>query len=423
MKKTNMNRREFNTLATSLGLLTFGAPLKSILANENIENASIEGKKLIILSLHGGCDTLNAFIPKQDNEYKKYKEYRSNIAIRENMLALKNNDNFVLHGKLEGLQSIYTEGDLAFFPATHCLNKDQISRNVKANRSHFYQLDLFERAGTTGDDVTEYTGWLAKYLNSKGDIHPQDNDINAFDFYAEGRVFEGSRIPVLGLDNPGKIEIAKVKNLIEDELNHKVRHQQDLAFSTTQNALFKRLARLTNIPKEVEENDSYPKTTLGLQFKQTSKMLKQFEELEVVQLVMGGWDTHANQKNTQDKLFEDLDKSLKAFYDDNSGLDNVMVVVQTEFGRTLQVNGTNGTDHGQASAWFVIGGSVNGGQRGEWKSLTEYEEGDRYIEQKTDYRDILGTILEGHMGMSKNKVRNLFNGYKYTYNEDFIPSS
>ena len=42
----------------------------------------------------------------------------------------------------------------------------------------------------------------------------------------------------------------------------------------------------------------------------------------------------------------------------------------TEFGRTVRVNGTKGTDHGTASVAFVLGGAVAGGRvAGTWPGL------------------------------------------------------
>jgi uncharacterized protein (DUF1501 family) len=49
-----------------------------------------------------------------------------------------------------------------------------------------------------------------------------------------------------------------------------------------------------------------------------------------------------------------------------------MVLVATEFGRTAKLNGTNGTDHGTASAAMVLGGSVKGGTvQADWPGLTQ----------------------------------------------------
>ena len=63
-----------------------------------------------------------------------------------------------------------------------------------------------------------------------------------------------------------------------------------------------------------------------------------------------------------------------------------MVVAVTEFGRTVAVNGNNGTDHGTASVMFVLGGAVKGGRIvGDWPGLAQLEE-NRDLRVATDIR-------------------------------------
>jgi uncharacterized protein (DUF1501 family) len=62
---------------------------------------------------------------------------------------------------------------------------------------------------------------------------------------------------------------------------------------------------------------------------------------------------------------------LKAFYEDigYTKMENVSVLIGTEFGRTVKENGSAGTDHGFASAWMVLGGAIRGGLYGDWPGL------------------------------------------------------
>jgi len=47
-----------------------------------------------------------------------------------------------------------------------------------------------------------------------------------------------------------------------------------------------------------------------------------------------------------------------------------MVLVATEFGRTVALNGTGGTDHGTASCAMLVGGAVRGGRViADWPGL------------------------------------------------------
>lgn len=77
----------------------------------------------------------------------------------------------------------------------------------------------------------------------------------------------------------------------------------------------------------------------------------------------GGYDTHANQAATLPALQTALNAFVKALWDDIVllGLQNdVLIIVQGEFGRTLSVNDT-GTDHGWGNYHFFFGGGMQGG--------------------------------------------------------------
>jgi uncharacterized protein (DUF1501 family) len=76
-----------------------------------------------------------------------------------------------------------------------------------------------------------------------------------------------------------------------------------------------------------------------------------------------------------------------------------VLVAVTEFGRTVAVNGNNGTDHGTASALFVMGGRVKGGRvAGDWPGLDRLEE-DRDLRVAVDSRTVMKGILRDHLGI------------------------
>ena len=79
--------------------------------------------------------------------------------------------------------------------------------------------------------------------------------------------------------------------------------------------------------------------------------------------------------------------------------DNTVVAVVTEFGRTVHVNGTRGTDHGTATAAMLLGGAVNGGRvLADWPGLrkTDLFEG-RDLRPTTDLRSLFKGVLAEHL--------------------------
>lgn len=103
----------------------------------------------------------------------------------------------------------------------------------------------------------------------------------------------------------------------------------------------------------------------------TGKLLAAADGPRLAALEIGGWDTHAGQKNRLNTPLAELDAGLVAL---KGGLGNAwkqtVVLVVTEFGRTARVNGNGGTDHGTGSVAFVLGGSVAGGRvQADWPGL------------------------------------------------------
>ena len=76
-----------------------------------------------------------------------------------------------------------------------------------------------------------------------------------------------------------------------------------------------------------------------------------------------------------------------------------VLVAVTEFGRTVAVNGTNGTDHGTASVMLVMGGAVKGGRiAGDWPGLGQLEE-NRDLRLATDGRRVMKAVMRDHLGI------------------------
>lgn len=133
------------------------------------------------------------------------------------------------------------------------------------------------------------------------------------------------------------------------------------------------------------------------------RMLAAGDGPRIAVLDLGGWDTHVNQGAETGRLAQ----NLAAFA---AGLDvlakgmgpawrQTVVVAVTEFGRTVAVNGNNGTDHGTASLLLVMGGAVKGGRvAGDWPGLARLQD-DRDLRVTTDSRSVMKGILRDHLGL------------------------
>ena len=126
--------------------------------------------------------------------------------------------------------------------------------------------------------------------------------------------------------------------------------------------------------------------------------------------VTGGFDTHSNQLQNNTNDYRPLGQALAAFATDLGGLlDDVVLMVTTEFGRTAAVNGAAGTDHGTGYCMMVLGGRVRGGRvLGRWPGLGRgqlYE--NRDLAATTDFRDVFQEVARAQFGIAES----LFPGY------------
>jgi uncharacterized protein (DUF1501 family) len=109
----------------------------------------------------------------------------------------------------------------------------------------------------------------------------------------------------------------------------------------------------------------------------------------------GGFDTHAGQFNTHERLMGELNEAVSAFVADlkqQGNFERVLLMTFSEFGRRVQENANGGTDHGAAAPMFVLGGAVKAGLFGKHPSLTDLDRGD--LKYNTDFRSVYGTVLD-----------------------------
>ena len=121
---------------------------------------------------------------------------------------------------------------------------------------------------------------------------------------------------------------------------------------------------------------------------------------------LGGWDTHANQGSSNGALanrFAALDRGLGTLRDELAGTwKRTVVTVVTEFGRTVRVNGTRGTDHGTGTAAIMLGGAVNGGRViADWPGLGVHDlYAGRDLMPTRDIRSLFKGVLQDHLGLA-----------------------
>ena len=144
---------------------------------------------------------------------------------------------------------------------------------------------------------------------------------------------------------------------------------------------------------------AYPATGLGRSLALAAQIVGSNLGTKAIYVEHGSFDTHVNQKATQNQLLMQFSNALGAFYDDLAAHGNdrrVLTVTFSEFGRRIEENGSRGTDHGEASPLFLIGGGVRGGLYGAAPDLGATNMGN--VRYTVDFRSVYATVLERWLG-------------------------
>lgn len=426
------SRRKF---LKGAGVLAASAMLPLQFSMRNA-HAVTGNKKMIVFNFHGGNDGLNLAVPIKragdltDTQYELYQGYRPTIQIPKADLLGVGADaggmEFGLNPAMAALQPHFDK--LAIFPATH-----SSTGTFNANRSHFYQMDMFG-AGITGSHnariATDEKGWVGRYFDNR--YTGQTSGIVGQDFTsAVHATFKGSTF-LLNLKDPSNVALGAPSESQANQIWDDIKHISDPdagsyagRYKAEQVALNDEvLPRLDSVNFNRAANASYPAGGLGTNFKRAADMLLGLPELEIIHINLGGFDTHIDQGDGAEAIngmgrqasrFKMIAESVAALYDDIGMVDSalrsdIVVTFQTEFGRTIRENGSFGTDHGHASCWMAFGDSITGGVYGNYPGIEpENLNGGNWLRPTIDYRDIFSEVLSSHLGHTD--ANSTFPGY------------
>ena len=357
-----------------LGATALAAPL-SLCVAATAPQAQPDDARFVFVLLRGGMDGLAAVPAIGDADFAAARGPLGHFGAPA--LALDGSP-FALHPALVALHGLYRSGELAVVHATGLAYRE---------RSHFDAQQVLESGGSKPYELA--TGWLGRALAAHG------NRAGLALTTAVPLLLRGSeRIDTWApsaLPEPTPDLVARLESLYAGDA-----------------ALAQALARAKALREqpgmsEAPGNAGARAAAIGLARK-AAAMIGAARGPRVAVLEMGGWDTHANQAAPAGALANNLrtlDAALAALRDGLQGgaWSRTVVVVATEFGREVAVNGTQGTDHGSGGAAFVLGGAVHGGRvLGDWPGLARAQrfEG-RDLRATTDLRSVLKGVLGDHL--------------------------
>jgi uncharacterized protein (DUF1501 family) len=381
------NRREFLAAGS---LAAAGALMATRVA---FAGAAVGDSRFVLVIMRGAVDGLAAVPPYGDADYARL---RGELALGAPGVAngpLPLDELFGLHPSLAFLHECYGARELAVFHAVASPYRE---------RSHFDGQDVLENGTVRPHD--SQTGWLNRALAEL----PRPVAVARHEL----GVALGQNVPLV-MRGPAEVASWSPSRLgaLDDDTLQRV---QDLY--TSDPLLSHRLADAlaadaiaSGVPAMGISDQAAGVKPAGAPYVELARATAGFLASEdgprVAVFDTTGWDTHANEGGAQGQLaqrFAMLDAGLRVLKEQLGPVwRKTAVLLVTEFGRTAAVNGTRGTDHGTATAAFLVGGAVRGGIVAEWPGLSQralYQ--GRDLAPTRDLRSVLKGVLSEHLRIS-----------------------
>lgn len=353
--------------------------------------------RFVMIVLRGALDGLAAVAPRGDPDYERT---RNGLVMPTDGTGagVKLDGFFELNGNMPKFAELYR-------------NKQGLIVHAAASpyreRSHFDGQDVLE-SGQTAPGRTD-AGWLNRALQAL----PRGEAIAKRDALALGAeipLIMRGRANVVTLMPAGGIPPAPdtrsrlldlythTNPMLAEHLSEALNLEASIGGADGMTAMTKASAAMGGDQQERAFR------TAGMT---AGKLLAKADGPRVGAMSLLGWDTHAAEgplDGRLGKLLSALDQTIDGLKSElGDAWKQTVVVVATEFGRTVRMNGTSGTDHGTATTMFLAGGALKGGRViADWPGLAEkalYEQRD--LRPTTDARSIFKGVLRDHLGLSE----------------------
>ena len=375
-----------------------GVTVKAIA--ESLVSRSLIGQPseriLVLIQLDGGNDGLNTVIPFNNDLYYSA---RPTLSIPRNE-TLEIDSDHGLHSSLGGFRSLFDEGRLG------------IIQNVgypAPDLSHFRSTDIWATASSSDEYIS--TGWMGRMLNGQNPnflTEPPEHPL-AVQIGGPGLMFRGP-------DTAMGMSVRDIDRFVQfmqdgrfyslDGLPPTPVGDEMWYLRNTVNSAFRYGAVIQKASENGSNSAEYPDNYLAESLSVVARLIKGGLQTNVYMVTLGGFDTHANQFDEHASLLSQLSSAVTSFLadiPDGPTKENLLLMSFSEFGRRIEENGSEGTDHGTAAPMFVIGNNVNGGFYGDEPDLSEHDEGGNLI-HSTSFQNVYASVLAGWFGLDGSGV-------------------
>lgn len=363
-----LNRRNF-VLTGTAGALSLGFAPRLAFAQAATD------KRFVFIIQRGAADGLGTLAPVGDPAFAGQR----GVLAQDFAQAAKLDPMFALHPNLKNVAQLYAAKEALFVHAVASPYRD---------RSHFDAQNVLETGGTSAYQLKD--GWLNRLLAVLPDEERKAIAVAAtIPMAMRGKVEVSSYAPS-ALPDASDDLLARVTSLYaEDPQLH---------------AIWQQATATRTLTGDLAANGGRNAAATGAL---AAKLLAPANGARIAMIETGGWDTHAQQRGRLGAQLNGLDQMVASL---KTGLgpqwSKTMVLVATEFGRTVKINGTGGTDHGTASVAWLLGGAVKGGRVvADWPGLSDaalYE--GRDLKPTAGLDTVIGSAAASHFGVDPQRT-------------------
>jgi uncharacterized protein (DUF1501 family) len=368
---------------------------------------------LVSVFLPGGCDLLSTLTPL--GQAGRVADARGKLALPD-LPALPGERDVAVHPSLAkglggGVAGLFAQGKVGFLPGIDYANPDM---------SHFHSRHFWETGLITQKDAP---GWLGRWLDRHGDRENPLQGLSASGYLSP--LLRTASAPVAAVSSPGDADLYMTGTWGVTAEQAQGAWDRLAAAAPThpgpQAAV--RAARLTKLvadklaPYAGDEKNpvaalipsvAYPeKSDLGNDLKNLAAMLALPLGIRVATIdAPGDFDTHDNQPAELATSLGELSEGLSAFQADLEArgiADRVVTLVWSEFGRRLEANDSDGTDHGAGGIAWVQGTRVRGGVLSDYPDLKRLDN-DGNLAVTVDFRRVYSSLIEQWLGTDASEI-------------------
>ncbi len=341
-------------------------------------------RRFVFIIQRGAADGLGTLAPVGDPAFAAQR----GVLAQDFADAAKLDAMFALHPNLKNVAQMYAAKEALFVHAVASPYRD---------RSHFDAQNVLETGGVAAYQLKD--GWMNRLLS----VLPDDE---------RKGIAIAATIPMA---LRGKVEVASYAPSVLPDASDDLLGRVAMLYAEDPqlHAIWEQATATRTLTGDLAANNGRNAAATGAL---AARLLAADNGARIAMIETGGWDTHAGQRGRLGAQLNGLDQMIAAL---KTGLGplwgKTMVLVATEFGRTVKVNGTQGTDHGTASVAWLLGGAVQGGRVvADWPGLSDaalYE--GRDLRPTAGLDAVIGSAAAAHFGVDPARAMPaLFPGQK-----------